>query len=49
MACSFNLARLRTKTKVRKVLVRGMLFADDAAVATHTQEEIQSLMDCVSL
>ena len=25
-----------------------MLFADDAAGATHTQEELQSLMDCFS-
>ena len=25
-----------------------MLFADGAAVATHTQEELQSLMDCFS-
>ena len=25
-----------------------MLFADDAAVATHTQDELQSLMDCFS-
>ena len=25
-----------------------MLFADDAAVVTHTQEELQSLMDCFS-
>ena len=25
-----------------------MLFADDAAVANHTQEELQSLMDCFS-
>ena len=41
-----NLARLRVKTKVRKDLIRDMLFADDAAVATHTQEELQSLMDC---
>ena len=44
----FNLACLRAKTKVRKVLVRDMLFADDAAVATHTQEELQSLMDYFS-
>ena len=36
----FNLARLRAKTKVRKVLIRDMLFADDAAVATHTQREL---------
>ena len=34
----FNLARLRAETKVRKVLIRDMQFADDAAVATHTQE-----------
>ena len=44
----FNLARLRAKTKVRKVLIRDMLFADDAAVVTHTQEDLQSLMDCFS-
>ena len=29
-------------------LIRDMLFADDAAVATHTQEELLSLMDCFS-
>ena len=45
----FNLARLRAKTKVRKDLIRDMLFADDAAVVTHTQEELLSLMDCFSL
>ena len=44
----FNLARLRAKTKVRKVLIRDMLFADDTAVVTHTQEELQSMMDCFS-
>ena len=41
----FNLARLTAKTKVREVLIRDMLFADDAAVATHTQQEFLSLMD----
>ena len=44
----FTLARLRAKTKVRKVIIRDMLFADDEAVATHTQEELESLMDCFS-
>ena len=44
----FNLARLRAKTKVRRDLIRDVLFADDEAVATHTQEELQSLMDCFS-
>ena len=41
----FNLARLRAKTKVREALIRDMLFADDAAVACHTQQALQSLMD----
>ena len=44
----FNLARLRAKTKVREVLIRDMLFADDAAVVAHTQDDLQSLMDCFS-
>lgn len=44
----FNLSRLKAKTKVREVLIRDMLFADDAAVASHTQHELQSLMNCLS-
>ena len=31
----FNLALLRAKTKVRKVLIRELLFADDAVLTTH--------------
>ncbi|XP_067879797.1 dynein regulatory complex protein 1 isoform X2 [Heterodontus francisci] len=34
----FNLARLRAKTKVLKVLIRELLFADDAALTSHTEE-----------
>ena len=34
----FNLKRLRAKTKVTCVLIREMLFADDAALVSHTQE-----------
>ena len=45
----FNLARLKARTKVRKALIRDMLFADDAAVVTHTQQELQLLMDRVSV
>ncbi|XP_047485900.1 uncharacterized protein LOC125036983 [Penaeus chinensis] len=41
----FNLARLRAKTKVREAIIRDLLFADDAVVAAHTQEELQSLVD----
>ncbi|KAL1250633.1 hypothetical protein QQF64_018429 [Cirrhinus molitorella] len=40
----FNLSRLKAKTNLRETLIRDMLFADDAAVATHTQEELQLLM-----
>ena len=38
----FNLAGLRAKTKVREALIRDMLFADDAAISSHTQQELQS-------
>ena len=41
----FNLKRLRAKTKIRKVLIREMLFADDAALSSHTEEDLQRLMD----
>ena len=44
----FNLAHLRANTKVCEVLTRDMLFVDDAAFATHTQEEFLALMDCFS-
>ena len=39
----FNLARLRAKTKVRSVLLREMLFADDAALVTHSEAALQRL------
>ena len=44
----FNLARLRTLSKVRCVLIREMLFADDAALAAHRQEVLQRLITCFS-
>lgn len=45
----FNLSRLKAKTKIRETLIRDMIFADDAAVVTHTQEELQSLMSRFSM
>lgn len=42
----FNVARLREKTKVRKVLIRELLFADDAALTAHTEELLQRLIIC---
>ena len=41
----FNLGGLRAKAKVREALIRDMLLADDAAVTTHNQLELQTLMD----
>ena len=41
----FNIARLKAKTKIRKVLVRELLFADDAALVSHTESGLQSLVN----
>ena len=41
----FNLVHLKVRKKVCEALIRDMLFADDAAVMTHTQRELQLLMD----
>ncbi len=43
----FNIARLRAKTKVTEVLIREMLFADDAALTSHTVDGLQQA--CQSL
>ena len=44
----FNIARLRAKTKVRKVLIREMLYADDAALTSHTEAGLQELVSRLS-
>ena len=44
----FSLACLKARTKVHEAIIRDMLFADDAAVLTHTERELQLLMDCFS-
>ena len=41
----FNIARLRTKTKVRRILIRELLFADDAALVSHSVIHLQRLVD----
>ena len=41
----FNLARLHAKTKIRQVVIRKMLFGDDAALILLTEEGLQRLMD----
>ena len=44
----FNIARLRAKTKVTEVLIREMLFADDAALTSHTEDGLQQLVSRLS-
>ena len=39
----FNLAHLKARTKVCEALIRDMLFANDAAVMTHTQRNCSCL------
>ena len=41
----FKLSRLRAKTRVHEKYVRDLLFADDAAITTHTQEDLQRFLD----
>ena len=45
----FNLARLRAKTKVRTILVLELMFADDAALVSHSAEGLQRLLDKFAL
>ena len=40
----FNLSRLRAKSKVRKVLIREMLFANDIALTSHTETGLRDLI-----
>ena len=41
----FNIARLRAKSKVETVLIRELLFADDAALTSHTEAGLQQLVN----
>ena len=41
----FNLSRLKAKTKIRKTMVRELLFADDAAFVSHSETGLQEMMD----
>lgn len=44
----FNLSRLRARTKVRKIMIREILFADDAALVSHSQAGLQRLVSCLA-
>ena len=41
----FNPARLKAKRKVKKITIRDLLFADDAALVAHTAQDLQTLLD----
>ena len=41
----FNIARCHAETKVREILIRELLFADDAALASHTESGLQQLIN----
>ena len=42
----FNLHRLKSYTKVTRAIVRDFLFADDRALAAHSEVDLQELADC---
>uniref|UniRef100_UPI00339881BD reverse transcriptase domain-containing protein n=1 Tax=Acinetobacter baumannii TaxID=470 RepID=UPI00339881BD len=44
----FNTTRLRAKTKRTNVLLRELLFADDAAMVSHTEDGLQQLITHLS-
>ena len=41
----FNIARLRAKSKVKLILIRELLFADDAAIVSHSVAHLKRLVD----
>ena len=42
-----NITRLRSKTKCSTMRLRDFLFADDAAIAAHDVDRLQSMLDCL--
>ena len=44
----FNPARLRVKTKVRKVMLRDLLFADDTTLVARSKDKLQTLLSRLS-
>ena len=41
-----NLLRIQACTKIHERLFRDILFADDAALVTHTNQDLQRIISC---
>ena len=44
----FNVAHFIAKTKITRILIRELLFADDSALVAHSAEEMQKIVDAFS-
>ena len=44
----FNLQRLRSKKYTIEAMIRDLLFADDAALTAHREEDLQRIMDSLA-
>ena len=44
----FNIRRFSANTKVFQSIIRDLLYADDCDLVTHTVEDMQTLMNCIS-
>ena len=40
----FDMKRLKANSKINKYTILEMLFADDAALCAHSEEELQEIM-----
>ena len=41
----FNVAHFRAKTKTNRILMRGLLFADDSALVAHSAEDMLNIAE----
>ena len=44
-----NVAHFRAKTKITRILMRELLFPDDSALVAHSAEEMQKIVDAITI